>query len=564
MQTEKIKGPEYSLTAEDFKKMIISASHFFDREKELINSLNVFPVPDGDTGTNMSMTLSASAEACVSYSGNSVGELSSLVATSALMGARGNSGVILSQLLRGIARGLQKKDTARPQELSKAFEYSVVYAYKAVSKPVEGTILTVAREMARGARQASREGADLDGVLEQAISSGQDTLERTTEMLPVLKEAGVVDAGGKGLIVFLEGCRYSLQHSLTEILSRLEQAKGEALRQPAPVLPGKEDAEPLDLDNPYCTELIVKSDGDDTSALKKLLEGQGDSLLVVSHQEVTKVHIHTANPGKVLSTCLEYGTLHDLKIENMIDQHTRTSTPPAMLESMVTLKAPPKVRETGETGIIAVSFGEGIKDLFLSLGADEIVYGGQTMNPKVEDLLEAVNRISTDRVIILPNNKNIQLVAQQVRDLSDKEVAVLPSNTIPQGIIAMLAFNSSAGIEDNMAAMEELLEQVKTGEVTFATRDTKIHGQKVKKGDYLGLSNGRISAAGEDLTRATLDLIGQMIDKEDEIITILQGKSVSDVEAKKMAAVVQETYPDLEVELKWGGQPIYYYIISVE
>jgi DAK2 domain fusion protein YloV len=562
METGERTG-ELAINAADFQKMIIGASYFFDREKEAINALNVFPVPDGDTGTNMSMTLAAAAEAALIYRGDAIGEIAVETASSALMGARGNSGVILSQLLRGIARGLQGKKVAYPDDLSKAFQYGVVYAYKAVSKPVEGTILTVARETARGARSAARSGADLCGIIETAIENGREALARTTEMLPVLKEAGVVDAGGMGLVVFLEGCLFAVQHALGEIIARKEAAEVEAEEKSAAGMEALSPAGALDLAHPYCTELIIRGAAA-AAELKDRLEPLGDSLLVVGQDDISKVHLHTADPGGVLSICLAYGSLHEIKIDNMADQHRHAFNLQAPVETVVTLSGPRKLKGKDDTGIIAVSFGEGIKELFLSLGADEIVYGGQTMNPRVEDLFNAVQRIPTDRVMILPNNKNIQMVAQQVQKICAKEVAVIGSRTIAQGLAALVTFNPAADLNENIRLMEASLRQVKSGEATYATRDTVIKGKKVARGSYLGLYDGQLCSAGEELTPTTLDLIARMLDEDDELVTILYGKEITRDEAEEFAAAVEKTYPDVEVELKYGGQPIYYYILAIE
>lgn len=555
---------ELAINAADFQKMIVGASYYFDREKEAINALNVFPVPDGDTGTNMSLTLAAAAEAALIYQGDAIGEIAVQTASSALMGARGNSGVILSQLLRGIARGLQGKTVAYPDDLSKAFQYGVVYAYKAVSKPVEGTILTVARETARGARSAARSEADLCGIIETAIESGRKALARTTEMLPALKEAGVVDAGGMGLVVFLEGCLFAVQHALGEILTRKETGEVKDKLSPSAGMTEAAPAEPLNLAYPYCTEFIIKGTPAATE-LKTRLEPLGDSLLVVDQDEISKVHLHTADPGAVLSICLAYGSLHEIKIDNMADQHHHAFNLQSPVETVVTLSGPKKLKGKDEIGIIAISFGEGNKELFLSLGTDEIVFGGQTMNPRVEDLFEAVQRIPTDRVLILPNNKNIQMVAQQVQKMCAKKVAIVGSRTIAQGFAALLAFNPNVDFETNVRTMEESLKQVKSGEVTYATRDTVVKGKEIARGSYLGLYDGQLCSAGKELTPTTLDLIAQMLDNEDdELVTILYGKEILRNEAEDFAATVEKNYPHVEVELKYGGQPIYYYILAVE
>ena len=559
------KTGDLMIDAADFKKMIVGASFFFDGEKEAINALNVFPVPDGDTGTNMSMTLAAASEAALGYKGTSVGGIAVETASSALMGARGNSGVILSQLLRGIARGLQGKRVAYPDDLSKAFQYGVVYAYKAVSKPVEGTILTVARETARGARSAARSGSDLCGIIKTAIEKGKEALARTTDMLPALKEAGVVDAGGLGLVVFLEGCLFAVQHALGEILARKEAAEAETREMPGGDYPAPGAGETPVLAYPYCTELIIRGTGA-FAELKERLAPLGDSLIVVGQEDINKVHLHTADPGRILSVCMAYGSLHEIKIDNMADQHRHAFDlqAHAEAETVITLTGLRKEKEKEDTGIIAVSFGEGVGELFLSLGADEIVYGGQTMNPRVEDLFNAVQRIPTGRVIILPNNKNIQMVAQQVQKLCAKEVAVIGSRTIAQGLAALVAFNDAANFEENIQAMEASLKQVKSGEITYATRDAVIEGKKVARGSYLGLYDGRLCSAGEELTPAALDLVARMLDEDDELVTALYGREISREEAEAFAAAVKEAYPLLEVELKYGGQPIYYYILAIE
>ncbi len=554
----------------DFKKMILGASRFFDREKEKINALNVFPVPDGDTGTNMSMTLNAAVEGTMAYEGDSVGELSEAMASRALMGARGNSGVILSQILRGIARGLQKKEHITPAELSKAFQYGVVYAYKAVSTPVEGTILTVAREMARGIRRSVCRGENLYDSMEEAIKSGKVALDKTTDMLPALKEAGVVDAGGLGLLVFLEGCLSSMKQSLNDILShkisRPPDPAAEyatATTVPAPPEETSASEEPLNLLYPYCTEMIIKNETGDFEGLREMLSTSGDSLIVASYNQSAKVHIHTASPHKVIETALSYGSLHDIKIENMQDQYEPSTHSETGSETPAILPNTEKT-ETGITGIISVSFGEGFREIFLSLGADEIVFGGQTMNPKVEDLLNAVNKLPQESVIIMPNNKNIIMVAEQVKTLSDKQVAVLETRTLPEGLAALLSFNSSEKLETNLEDMQTAYNRVKTGLIAHATRDAVVKGSKVGSGEYLGLIGDDITAAGTDLHQAALDLADEIIDEDSDIITIFYGRDLSRERAALLASTVEEKYPAVEVELQYGGQPLYYYIFSVE
>ncbi len=567
MASEVRISQSYLLSVEDFKKMILGASYFFEREKEKIDALNVFPVPDGDTGTNMSMTLDAAVKGSLNYEGESIGELSEIVAFHALMGARGNSGVILSQILRGIARGLQKKDYISPAELSKAFQYAVVYAYKAVSTPVEGTILTVAREMARGIRNAVKKGENVHNSMEEAVKSGKAALEKTTEMLPSLKEAGVVDAGGLGLLVFLEGCLYAMKQSLDDLLNHNQKnlpggdfpASTSPSGQPTRPIP----SEPLDLQHPYCTEMIIKSENRDFSGLESELTSYGDSLIVAYDKSLAKVHIHTASPGLVLQVALDYGTLRDIKIENMENQHEKAASSKAPVETPIIL---PKAgrHEQGEAGIISVSFGEGFREIFLSLGADEIIFGGQTMNPKVEDLLSAVQKLPQETAVILPNNKNIIMVAEQAKTLAEKHVEVVKTRSLPEGLAALLAYNPHQPVGNNLTTMVEGIVRVKTGLVTYATRDTTIRGSNIKIGQYLGLFEDEIISSGEDLNQTALIVTEKIITEDNDIVTIFYGHDIPRSEASLLANVVAEKNPELEVELQYGGQPIYYYIFSVE
>lgn len=381
-------------------------------------------------------------------------------------------------------------------------------------------------------------------------------------MLPVLKEAGVVDAGGLGLVVFLEGWLFAMQNALGEILARKNVTDSNSRRTTSgPVAFFSEEI--AEIDHPYCTELLIKSTKD-TLDLKDKLKDLGDSLIVVCQDNINKVHIHTANPGQVLMICEHYGSLHDIKIDNMADQHQHALGLGTQAEPVVTLARPLQEKTGDDIGIITVSFGEGTKEIFLGLGADEIVYGGQTMNPRVEDLLCAVEKLPTKKVLILPNNKNIHMVAGQVQNLTSKEVAVIGSRSIAQGIAALVAFNPASNFEDNIRLMEESLGEIKSGEITHAIRDTTIGGEKISQGSYLGLFEEKICSAGAKLDLTALDLVKQMIDDQDELITILYGQEVSSDEAEAFASAVGETWPEVEVELKYGGQPIYYYIFAIE
>ena len=551
-------GPGYTLDANDFKKMILGADLFFSREKETINALNVFPVPDGDTGTNMSMTIKAAVKDSLAYEGQSIGELSEIFAAKALMGARGNSGVILSQLLKGIAHGLRKKDRISPQELSKALQFGVVYAYRAVSKPMEGTILTVAREMARGIRTAVKNKMTLHESIEAAIHSGKITLEKTPEMLPTLKEAGVVDAGGLGLLVFFEGCLFALKRTMQEIVSinakGMERESKNVITKPV---------ESPNIEYPYCTEMIIRGEKGSFDNLKKELIDYGDSLLVATDNRLAKIHIHTASPGLVIQKALLYGTLHDIKIENMYDQHLDAYSQNVFVENTVILQGNNHI-EKGVVGIITVSFGEGFREIFASLGADEVVFGGQTMNPRVEDLLKAVNNLEQDQVIILPNNKNIILVAEQVEALSDKQVEIIKTHTLPEGLAALLAYNSTSDITENSNNMKESFGRVKTGLITYATRKGFFKDKDINPKDFLGLSGDKIAAVGLNMNDTALELLQGLIAPESDILTIFYGKETNRIEASNLANSISQLYPSLEVELQYGGQPLYYYIFSVE
>lgn len=557
----------YRLSVNDFKNMILGANYFFEQEKERINALNVFPVPDGDTGTNMSMTLGAAVKGTLAYKGKSIGELSEVVASHALMGARGNSGVILSQILKGIARGLQKKEHISPAELSKAFQYGVVYGYKAVSTPVEGTILTVARETARGIRNAVSQGKNLHKSMEEAIKSGREALERTTEMLPALKEAGVVDAGGLGLLVFLEGCLYALKQSVNDLLhpgkKKIVLSEHSMDFEPSPHRGIIINIKQKNLKYPYCTEVIVQSNSGHFEGLKKELQSQGDSLLLATDNRAAKIHIHTASPGSILETAIQYGSLHDIKIDNMHDQQMQTSQAPPATEIPGILPASHQ-KEKGEAGVISVSFGKGFRDIFLSLGADEVIFGGQTMNPKVEDILNAVQNLSQQSAIILPNNKNIIMVAEQVKSLSEKNVEVIETKTLPEGLSALLAYDAGKPVEKNVEVMNEGMTAVKTGLITYATRDVVINGSPVKEGQYLGLDGENILTHGESIEQTTLNLVEGIVDVTSDIVSVFYGRDITGEEARELVEKLERNHPELEIELQLGGQPIYYYIISVE
>lgn len=550
------------LTSRDFRKMITIAGRFIERNKDILNRLNVFPVPDGDTGTNLSLTIAAAAAACDTYRGTSVGELAARVASQALMGAQGNSGVIFSQLLRGLAHGLRHQTAAGPSCLSRAWQSGVTYAYKAVARPVEGTILTVARRAADGAYRAVLEGAGIAGVLEGALREAREALERTREMLPALREAGLVDAGGTGLVIFLQGCLFALRAAPAEWTAE----KGDGWADPLPEHAATAPAH-LHLEYPYCTELLIDwpAGEGDVAELKRLLSGQGDSLLLVNQGGLVKVHLHTDDPGGVISTCAYFGAVSEVKVEHMPDQSASQNAAPARAPRSVAAAAPPVfVPLPKENGLIAVASGEGLKNLFLSLGADAVVPGGPGLNTPVADLLAAVNRAPHPGVLILANNRNILPAARQVKAISGKEVAAPLIYSIPQGLAALVAFRPAATLAENVQEMEAAAQKIRSGEIAAAVRDTVVDRISVKKGDYLGLLGGKAVCTADNLAGAVPALLEQMVEKDHEILTLIYGREVPPPAAASAAEQAAAAYPHLTVELKDGGQPVYCYYLYLE
>ncbi|MDK2984453.1 MAG: fatty acid kinase [Clostridia bacterium] len=536
------------LNGQKLKAMFIAAHKYFEKHVGEINSLNVYPVPDGDTGTNMGLTLKAALEGIIDNKNNNIGQIADLAADSALMGARGNSGVIFSQLLRGCARGLRGKKEATALDVAKAFQYGVVYAYRAVSKPVEGTILTVAREMAKGAKKASRENAGLQKMFEEAVKSGFKAVERTRNQLPALKEAGVVDAGGQGLLVIIKGFLAGLDGNLD--ISTFANAKQQYL---------KTDQEKVSfLTFPFCTELIIKGTNIRCNSLRRDLEPLGDSLIVAGGENLAKVHIHTNHPGEVIELCLKRGTIHNIKIDNMLDQHRKT-----LFDHEKEQEKEPKGAETSGVNVIAVCNGTGIEELFKNLGVSKIISGGPTMNPQVKDFVQVIRDLEGD-CIILPNDKNIRLAAEQAAQLVNKNVFVVPVENIPQGLAAAMAFNEEADIEKNVKNMQDSMSDIKSGEVTFAVRQGTYHNLNFNANDILGIVDGKITEVGSMPEEVLGKILKHMVDEESELITILYGKEVSEEEAAKLNEKLEQEFPDHEIEIIRGGQPLYYYLVSVE
>ena len=512
------------------------------RHKEQVNYLNVFPVPDGDTGTNMYLTVSSAVREMEVVEKSDVGSLVKALSKGALMGARGNSGVILSQLFRGFASELENAEEINYKNFSNAFDKAVKMAYKAVLKPVEGTILTVAKAVAKGVKDASYNTEDINVLLNAGIASGERALEKTPELLPVLAKAGVVDAGGKGLIVILQGVACCLEGK------EIDDIELELIKETRPVATMEEVGEFI-----YCTECVIKGQNLDERLVLDEVNILGDSALVVGDNSMLKVHIHTNNPGSILEIGLKYGTLHDIKIENMTDQSRQPYSSDEVHE------------ESKEVGVLAVVAGDGLGKILKSIGVDKVIEGGQTMNPSTDDILSAVNAIKADKVLVLPNNSNIIMAAQLAAEMADKDVMVIPTKTFPQGVAAMLAYDAARDIETNHKSMQEHYQNVLTGEVTYAVRDTVFGDIDIHQGDILALLNGEIACTGKDLNNVTMELLTAIVKKEDvELITVFYGKDLSEAEANKLQEEFSSLYPDIEFELYEGGQPLYHYIISAE
>jgi hypothetical protein len=535
-----------ALNAEELRKMLMAGAAALGRHKEEVNSLNVFPVPDGDTGTNMNLTVEAANREMAKHMSATIKQISDALSMGSLMGARGNSGVILSQIFRGLAKGLAEAESITPHVLAIALQMGVDTAYKAVIKPVEGTILTVAKGAARAAAKYSR-AEDLNTIMEKILHEAQNTLDRTPELLPVLKQAGVVDAGGKGLCYILEGW--------------LDFLEGRSIAEtpvPAADAPAAVEAiDGADLEFSYCTEFLLTGEDLNEDVFRRELCKHGNSLVVVGTSGLIKIHIHTNNPGLVLDFALGQGKeLQDIKIDNMRYQHR---------EILIDPQADAPQAEAKLNGVVTVAAGGGMEEIFKSMGADYVVRGGQTMNPSTEDFLQAIKKINAQRIIILPNNKNILMAAKQAAEVADKPVVVIPTKTIPQGLTALLNYSSDEEDLTHLeAAMQEGLAKVKTGQVTYAVRDSVFDGQPIAEGNILGIADGKIVTVTENIDETTLNLVAEMVDEESELITLFYGEDLEREAAEKIAACLEETYPDHEVELHPGGQPLYYFIIAIE
>ncbi|MGV8146497.1 MAG: DAK2 domain-containing protein [Alkaliphilus sp.] len=528
-----------------FKEMILQGAHSLEKNKELVNSLNVFPVPDGDTGTNMSLTMKAAVKEVTACDSDSIEEVAKALANGSLMGARGNSGVILSQIFRGFAKGVKGKSKINAEEFAYAFTKGAETAYKAIMKPVEGTILTVARESAEQSLLIAKEEKDTIAFLQKVIKQAETTLKKTPDMLKVLKDAGVVDSGGKGLIYIYIGFLGALTgEPLVKQNDEIEQAT---------ITHTHDMIE--DLKFSYCTEFLISASNINTYKFRDEIEELGDSLLVVGNENIVKVHIHTNNPGLALEKALNLGYISDIKIDNMMLQQ-REQTKSDLSKR--------RANRNKNYGIITVSMGEGLTRIFEDFDVDFIIEGGQTMNPSTEDFIKAIDSMETDTIIILPNNSNIIMAANQAKVISSKNIIVIPTKSVPQGIAALIAFNIDALPADNEIAMLKELKNIKTAQVTYAVRDTTFNDIEISKSDIIGMGNGDIKAVGKDLLDVSKRLLVDLVSEEDEIITVYYGQDIKENDANMFVQHLEKIFPQCGVELYDGGQPLYYYLFSIE
>lgn len=540
-----------------FYNMVVNASNKLEEQKAFVNSLNVFPVPDGDTGTNMSMTFRAAVTEIENISSKSIGEVSKRLAKGALMGARGNSGVILSQVFRGIAKGLEDKTEVDVLEFANALLEGSKAAYKAVMRPTEGTILTIIRAAGESAVRST--ASNITALMEEVCQESEIMLNKTPEMLPVLKKAKVVDAGGMGLLIILKGMFEALKFDIKAEISNASSSTNEAFN--AAQILGEQNIE-----FGYCTEFFVLGKDINVDNFRNELNPHGDSMIVVGTDDAVKVHIHTNDPGLVLSKAVKLGELSKIKIDNMREQHRHV-----LYDENTINKEAAKNRDMEEAAVeakkyafISVAMGEGIKNIFEDFGVDYVIEGGQTMNPSTQDILNCIEKLNAENIFILPNNKNIIMAANQAAELSEKNIAVVPTKTIPQGIACITIFDSEAALEDNITAMNDAIEKVTTGQVTYAVRDTEMDGKAINEGDILGLLEGKINVVGNDIYEVCEDVLANMCDENSELITILYGAETDEAKVSELVSKLEEKYPDKDIQSYNGMQPLYYFIVSVE
>ena len=556
-----------TINAATLAKMFLAGAKNLESKKEWINELNVFPVPDGDTGTNMTMTIMSAAKEVSALEQVDMKTLAKAISSGSLRGARGNSGVILSQLLRGFTKAIKEVDEVDVDILCEALQRAVETAYKAVMKPKEGTILTVAKGAADKALELVDTTDDIVYFIDEIIKEADFVLSKTPDMLPVLKQAGVVDSGGQGLVVVMQGAYDCLMGKEVDYTITPDQTSGQVTK----ITPETE----AEIKFGYCTEFIIVLDQPLTEAqeqeYKGYLESIGDSIVVVADDEIVKTHVHTNDPGLAIQKALTHGSLSKIKIDNMREEHQERLIKDAekaaaqQAAEEAAKEAPASTEPEKEMGFVAVSIGEGLNEIFKELGVDYMIEGGQTMNPSTEDVLDAIAKVSAKTVFVLPNNKNIILAANQAASLcEDKEVIVLPTKTIPQGITALINFIPEQSAKENEARMNEEITNVKTGQVTYAVRDTVIDDKEIHEGDYMGIGDAGILAVNTDIQAVFLDMIAEMVDEDSAIVSIYYGADVTEADAKALSSAVEEKFSDLEVELQMGGQPVYYYIASVE
>lgn len=535
--------------------MMSNAANKLELQSEYVNSLNVFPVPDGDTGTNMSMTFRAAVKEIEGMDSKNIGEVSKKLAKGALMGARGNSGVILSQILRGISKGLEGKEEADASEFANALLEGSKSAYKAVMRPTEGTILTIVRTAGEVAVALKED--NITELMREVCRESKIMLDKTPEMLPALKKAKVVDSGGMGLLIILQGMQEALENGL-----KVTTGTPQAVKSSVAKAQRSETMSEEDIKFGYCTEFIILGDSNHAEEFKSKVIDKGDSLVVVGYEDVIKVHIHTNNPGKVLEEAVKFGELSKIKIDNMREEHREMLE--GMYEEAAETEESVAAGEFKKYAFISVAMGEGMKNIFKDLGVDYVIEGGQTMNPSTQDMLEVIEKLNAEHIFILPNNKNIIMAANQAAEISDKDIRVIPTKTIPQGITCITMFNPEADVEENTEELKEAMEMVKTTSVTYAVRDTEVDGKEIKEGNILGLVEGKIKEVGEDPYKVAEDLIDSLVDEDSELITIFYGK---DCEEEKVDALIEKLegkYEDLDVQCYNGEQPLYYFIMSVE
>lgn len=543
------------INGQDFYNMVVNASNRLLEESDFVNALNVFPVPDGDTGSNMSMTFKAAVKEIENLNSESIGETSKKLAKGALMGARGNSGVILSQILRGISKGLEGKTTVNSTEFANAFLEGSKAAYKAVMKPTEGTILSVIRAAAEGAVRSNK--TDIVELLGEVVVESKIMLDKTPDLLPALKKAKVVDSGGMGLYIILQGMYDALKDGI--------KAEIKDIASKASTGTGAQAIEDIDIKFGYCTEFIILGDASKAKAFQDEIESLGDSMIVVGYDDVIKVHIHTNDPGLVLSKAVTVGELSKIKIDNMREEHREVlMSNEEYAAGKVEEVEEESLAEKKKYAFVSVAMGEGITHVLKDLGVDYVIEGGQTMNPSTQDMIECISKLNADHIFILPNNKNIIMAATQAAEISDKDVRVIPTKSIPQGITCITMFNAEHEVDENEADLVEALELVKTGSVTYAVRDTEMDGIEIKEGNMLGLIEGKINKVGDDYFKVAEDILESMVDEDSELITVFYGKDVDESKVEEFTEKLEEKYEDCDVQLYNGDQPLYYFIMSVE